>query len=218
MDEQGVNVHPHISTVTYMTGAGAPTLVLQQRCPVEYDAVPEAFGSISEGWLSYPLPGKHMSFDGRFLHGAPASLAPVTSGSDELRITFLANIWLNYHPSGLEMFPASEMASLMTTPQQLRQLSLDLATTDTPVELTGPSSSDPYELELNFGGQTGRDWQAVVPLPHAALSALPPGAAAHIRWPYWKGPASRGDALEDAGEKPRTGIARLQAGPGLWSK
>ena len=218
MDEQGVNVHPHISTVTYLTGAGAPTLVLQQRCPVEYNAVPEAFGSISEGWLSYPAPGKHMSFDGRFLHGAPASLAPATSVSDELRITFLANIWLNYHPSGLEEFPASEMASLMTTPQQVRQLSLDLATTEAPIELTGTAGSDCYELELNFGGQTGKDWQAVVPLPSAALSALPPGAAAHIRWPYWKGPASKRDALAGAGEKTRTGIARLQAGPGLRSR
>ena len=53
-----------------------------------------------------------MCFDGALLHGAPHGLIPVRShAQDQLdrynsngsaeRITFLANIWLNYHPAGL---------------------------------------------------------------------------------------------------------------------
>jgi hypothetical protein len=112
VDEQGINIHPHISTVTYLTTSGAPTLVLNQRCPVEYDAVPEVFGEVSEGWLSFPLAGKHMSFDGQLLHGAPHQLAPPPVQQAEVRVTFLANVWLNYHPSGLEVMTRLSATSL----------------------------------------------------------------------------------------------------------
>jgi len=101
VDEQGLNIHPHTSTVTYLTSVGAPTLVLDKRCPVEYDAVPEVFGAIPQAWLSYPLARKHMSFDARLLHGAPHVLGPLRDSEE--RVTFLANIWLNYHPSGLQV-------------------------------------------------------------------------------------------------------------------
>ena len=101
VDLQGINIHPHISTVTYLTGDGAPTLVCEQRSPVSYDQVPDAFGPIPQAWLSYPLAGKHMSFDGGLLHGAPNALAPLQSAN--MRVTFLANVWLNYHPAGLEV-------------------------------------------------------------------------------------------------------------------
>lgn len=101
VDLQGLNIHPHISTVTYLTGHGAPTLVCEQRCPVSYAEVPDAFGDIPQAWLSYPLPGKHISFDGGLLHGAPNVLAPLQPHG--VRITFLANVWLNYHPSGIQV-------------------------------------------------------------------------------------------------------------------
>ena len=29
VDDFGINVHPHISTITYITGGGAPTIVLE---------------------------------------------------------------------------------------------------------------------------------------------------------------------------------------------
>jgi hypothetical protein len=46
---------------------------------------------ISSAWVSFPSPLKHMSFDGRLLHGAPAlqQLPP-----DAVRVTFLANVGL----------------------------------------------------------------------------------------------------------------------------
>ena len=101
VDLQGLNIHPHISTVTYLTGHGAPTLVCEQRCPVSYAEVPDAFGDIPQAWISYPLAGKHISFDGGLLHGAPNELSPLQPHA--VRITFLANVWLNYHPSGIQV-------------------------------------------------------------------------------------------------------------------
>ena len=72
--EEGVNLCPRVATVTYLSDAGAPTLVLDCHCP------PNAGdtccgGSIGQGWFSHPRRGKQMSYDGRLLHGSPEILA-----------------------------------------------------------------------------------------------------------------------------------------------
>ena len=36
VDNQGLNVHPHISTVTYLSDWGSPTLILEKKTPVQY--------------------------------------------------------------------------------------------------------------------------------------------------------------------------------------
>ena len=64
-------LHPHLSTVTYMTGIGSPTLVTNSRInPLTGEwMVPGKEGGSDEkqveGLVSWPLQGKHMSFDGR---------------------------------------------------------------------------------------------------------------------------------------------------------
>eukprot|EP00121_Abeoforma_whisleri_P009287 Awhi_evm2s8536 len=52
-------------------------------------------------WISYPKKGRHLSFDGRYLHAAPARLLRVPSESkpEGKRITFLCNIWIDHHPT-----------------------------------------------------------------------------------------------------------------------
>ena len=37
VDQQGINIHPHLSTVTYLSDAGAPTLVSKWRPVVLLD-------------------------------------------------------------------------------------------------------------------------------------------------------------------------------------
>ena len=85
----GINVHPQvsspspcprcfashharvqISTVTYLTRDGSPTIVLDCTAHTQYGKVQRQ--DISRAWVSFPCPQKHMSFDGRLLHGAPA--------------------------------------------------------------------------------------------------------------------------------------------------
>lgn len=120
-------VHPHISTVTYLTNLGAPTMVIDDY----------RIDNVTGDWLvpdqkpkavvSWPRTGKHLSFDGRLLHAAPIELMQdqlweqqikVPSELDESfkklqsrrnrRVTFLVNIWLNYKPFNIERFPMPE--------------------------------------------------------------------------------------------------------------
>jgi len=120
-------VHPHVSTVTYLTGLGPPTFVVNYRVnsltgdwisPVEKRAD-------VEGFVSWPATGKHLSFDGRFHHAAPPALMENGKFARQCmlscdrkdpalqkrlvrrhrRVTFLVNVWLNYHPFEVKPFP-----------------------------------------------------------------------------------------------------------------
>ena len=68
----GLNVHPHVATVTYLSDKGGPTVVLEHTsgCEVGQDFS----GRVDRVFMSYPEAGKHMSFDGRYLHLAPGDL------------------------------------------------------------------------------------------------------------------------------------------------
>lgn len=114
----GILVHPHLSTVTYLTNMGGPTVVLGCVSPMDADNLPEIMGPINEAMVSRPMPGKHISFDGRLLHGAPADADIWSAGSGGSggakgsRVTFLVNVWLNHVPSSAEPFPTEKMAGL----------------------------------------------------------------------------------------------------------
>jgi len=73
----GVNVHPHIATVTYLTDVGVATMFLE-KCVgspvVDQDILA---GPVDRGYISWPLAGKHVSFDGRWLHGAPEDISQI---------------------------------------------------------------------------------------------------------------------------------------------
>lgn len=83
LEEQVPNLllHPRLATVTYLTDFGTPTLILDQRSPPPADKDKKTLeGSIRKGWLSHPIQGKHIAFDGRLLHGAPSTFFPQVSG------------------------------------------------------------------------------------------------------------------------------------------
>ena len=68
-------LHPRVATITYLSDIGVPTLILNKRSPPPSDHEKESLnGSIKEAWLSHPYFGKHVAFDGRFLHGAPGKM------------------------------------------------------------------------------------------------------------------------------------------------
>mmetsp|Transcript_28112 Transcript_28112/g.47663 ORF Transcript_28112/g.47663 Transcript_28112/m.47663 type:complete len:443 (-) Transcript_28112:2123-3451(-) len=131
-------IHPHISTVTYLTDLGAPTMVLSKRVdPMSGAYVTDADddGSMSnvDGLVSFPKQGKHLSFDGRYLHAAPSDLLrdglfeeqckfdrPDGIDMKEMkvlerrhrRVSFLVNVWLNYHPYNVHPFPETMISNL----------------------------------------------------------------------------------------------------------
>jgi len=82
LEEQLPNymLHPRVATVTYLSDVGVPTLVLDKRSPPPRDIEKKTLnGSIENGWLSCPIVGKHIAFDGRLLHGAPGTFFPSSS-------------------------------------------------------------------------------------------------------------------------------------------
>jgi hypothetical protein len=110
----GVHVHPHLSTVTYLTPVGAPTLILDTMAPASAStgAVKAIYGPITSGAISFPCLGKTIVFDGSKLHGAvpPAKSSGAPNGAR--RVTFLVNVWLNHRPYAVEPLPAKLAKSM----------------------------------------------------------------------------------------------------------
>jgi hypothetical protein len=124
-------IHPHLSTVTYLTDLGAPTMVLSKRVdPMTGENIIDE--SDISGLIAWPSTGKHLSFDGRHLHAAPSDLMErgvfdeqckfAAEGMNDKqkkladrrhrRVTFLVNIWLNYKPFNVNLFPDTMLNSL----------------------------------------------------------------------------------------------------------
>ena len=85
LEDQSPNLllHPRVATVTYFTNSGPPTVVFNQRSPPPNDVQKHTLqgSNITHAWISHPQIGKHIAFDGRFLHGAPATFFPPISSS-----------------------------------------------------------------------------------------------------------------------------------------
>mmetsp|Transcript_33042 Transcript_33042/g.80294 ORF Transcript_33042/g.80294 Transcript_33042/m.80294 type:complete len:418 (-) Transcript_33042:240-1493(-) len=79
-ESDGVNIHPHIGTVTYFCESGAPTVFLE-KCVGSPIIGSSIAGKIETGYISWPRMGKHVSFDGRWLHGAPEELKDALANS-----------------------------------------------------------------------------------------------------------------------------------------
>jgi len=123
-DGQGIQIHPHIATVTYVNAGGAPTVVLERPSPLL--ATDPLESDVASCTACSPRVGRHLSFDGRMLHGAPSTVlarplaTPPATASSRVskrvavpkRITFLVNVWLNHVPGGAVPLPAAVGAKL----------------------------------------------------------------------------------------------------------
>ena len=126
-EEFGLGSFPLLSTVTYLTENSYPTLVF----PHCYD---EAEDEHMDGFVvSHPRRGKHLMFDGRMLHGAPACQAMCRSDSDAetkgIRVTFLVNLWQHSKPCGINSLDPSVRDALKEKgkPKEFCELDMELA-------------------------------------------------------------------------------------------
>jgi hypothetical protein len=155
----GLMLHPRVATITYLSNVGAPTLILDKRSPPPNDVM-ELGGEITRGWLSGPRIGKHVAFDGRLLHGAPATFFPGVALGDVVveappakkqksndgvasiprpekppqRITFMVNVWLNHCPMDAELLDDDIVEKLKTPSDNKSNLSLAKTTQDSPLD------------------------------------------------------------------------------------
>jgi hypothetical protein len=130
-EKYNLGLFPTISTVTYVTDQlSVPTMVLD--CTA---STPVGTG-IRDCFLSLPIQGKHIAFDGALLHGAPCHLAkfatlnwPVSSSSNALaeRITFLVNVWIGHQPATVQPLSLSLSPSLSLSTLSLSSTSTSVA-------------------------------------------------------------------------------------------
>lgn len=91
------NAHPALCTVTFLSGCGAPVVVFDSRS----NDVGRREGPPRRGYVSYPVPGKHVSFLGDLINGAPDELSAerlVGAKDEEPRVAILVNIWPKGQP------------------------------------------------------------------------------------------------------------------------
>ena len=126
-----MSLHPWVSTVTYLTSRGPPTLVYEHTLTGVAGLEGDAMGKVDRVGVIWPTSFKHMSFDGRFLHGGVGDLCPEGDSwppkrmptvnvegaaevkrfrREEMRITFLVNVWLNHKPFAIERCVAEYVA------------------------------------------------------------------------------------------------------------
>jgi len=103
--EYGLVVSPLLATVTYLSDAGASTIVAPHTvlCAATFEYKREA--GEPAAMIVPPKVGRHLRFDGRWLHGAPASYMPPAAAPYE-RVTFCVNIWIGHKPGRCVRFPA----------------------------------------------------------------------------------------------------------------
>jgi len=98
----GLGYFPVLSTVTYLSSnhSANPTVVFSHTYETAQDH------PINSAVISHAERGKHLVFDGRLLHGAPAhprlrrdvDKLSLTRCYDDMRVTFLVNVWMNGKP------------------------------------------------------------------------------------------------------------------------
>ena len=158
-EAQGLLLHPHIASVTYLNAPpeAAPTLVLE--CPSPLLESESPCGPISGAIACWPVSGRHLAFDGKKLHGAMSDLAAAASAASTSdassasgkgkaraepapsagkRVTFLVNIWLNHVPWGAEALPLSVTKGLGALPA----VKLALGASSAPLPTTRLSASE----------------------------------------------------------------------------
>lgn len=116
----GLGYFPILSTVTYLTENSYPTLVFPHCHDEPEDEQMESL------LVSHPRRGKHLAFDGRLLHGAPAcqGMCQNTSNDAEehstgIRVTFLVNLWQHSKPCGIHVLSPNVRAAVRQSVEAL---------------------------------------------------------------------------------------------------
>jgi len=169
--------HPAVSTVTYLGGFGAPTLVL--------DKADASHGPILKAALSWPTPRAHLRFNGNLLHGAvplpPAFNRAATwpqdlKGLDAYRVTLLVNLWLDYRPASVKLFPKRLIHTLKTGPGVHFDLADASEETGEELQLASASGPGTSVLDTSFGSFfSGGAASAEVVKEHTLLMPLGEG-------------------------------------------
>ena len=178
--DQGLLLHPMVSTVTYLTTprAAAPTVVLGRPSPLLASESP--CGSVPSAAACWPALGRHLAFDGKLLHGALPNLTPSPTtptppapgaAAARKRVTFLVNVWLNHVPWGAEKLPKSIAKQLSVAASGVR-MGLGEAVPVPPQPVCSTLGDALPPLASWTFGEPSAKLTLSMPWPHAAVATL----------------------------------------------
>jgi hypothetical protein len=157
------NIHPYLGTVSYFSEVGAPTIIFPKTTAgptissedfIGYSVGEDGLPLLTQAYISRVLPGKHIAFDGRFLHAAPTNFWDQIQEAQQRknkegpsqrnrskgprsrpkRATFLVNVWINHKP-----YDAVPMEPALQSRLSKFKVSLDLSQ---------HSPSEPYQVAV----------------------------------------------------------------------
>jgi hypothetical protein len=147
-------------------------MVLEKTAPLEYGG--DMAGDVGACYFSRPMLGKHMCFDGRYLHAAPSDLRSqlwpsVTAdrggagAGEKRRVTFLVNIWLNHKPLAAE--PPED--AVLERMRARGPVPVRLAVVRAPraVQVGGQGEGAAREVVWEFRGEGRGRYSVIVPVP-----------------------------------------------------
>ena len=178
--DQGLLLHPMVSTVTYLTmpRAAAPTVVLGRPSPLLASESP--CGSVPSAAACWPALGRHLAFDGKLLHGALPNLTPSpttptppapAAAAARKRVTFLVNVWLNHVPWGAEKLPKSIAKQLSVAASGVR-MGLGEAVPVPPQPVCSTLGDALPPLASWTFGEPSAKLTLSMPWPHATVATL----------------------------------------------
>ncbi|CAK9073735.1 unnamed protein product [Durusdinium trenchii] len=204
LERSGVNVHPMLGTVTYLSqgedsdSAQLSTLTLDVLSSVQRTGedvmLPPSGGS---AWCTVVPPrlGRHLAFDGRFLHGATA---PRTRPCRGQRVTFLANIWVGHQPGNASPLPTDLQA--FTGPESMRSVDKAL------------SSPFPLPTQAKVVEIAASDEIKNFPLEGGELRVVPPPGGNDLEVLSYMTPASWSLCIARRYKKPAPATAPSSSG------
>lgn len=181
--ESGDNITPWVATVTYLSEVGAPTFTLPRSCPERVGEPLDDGTPVRRGFLSFPKPGKHMSFPGSWLHGAPTlglpeppcgSADPKLRRRRQKRVSLLVNVWLGRKPLLAAPLPEALLSRLSPClakpPFELGQPTPALTLSTQDPKLGGEGAAK-REFSWTVAQEGDCDCELVVTLPIEQLAA-----------------------------------------------
>eukprot|EP00051_Salpingoeca_urceolata_P031083 m.10316 g.10316 ORF g.10316 m.10316 type:complete len:459 (-) comp3750_c0_seq2:22-1398(-) len=153
--------YPAMSTITYLSDTGSPTLIFNQTTPDGNSNVP-LLPEVAA--LFYPQMSKHVTFAGNLMHGVVGELGKTHPGHEPsgVRGTFLVNWWTTTpRPPNTRVPPKNVVASLIKQSQDVVGVPRGTAT---------PATMHSFE---SFGHDTSQSVVVVLPPADRLHVALP---------------------------------------------
>lgn len=191
--------------MTYLSGHGAPTVVIAQRV-----LAGPGRATAATGYVSHPAAGKHIAFDGDLLHGVPPELMlPRAADADGLRLKLLVNVWSEHRLRCADPLPDECVAAARLKVGHVEAFLRDAGPAAAAVARLGSVGCAGGVHGFAFGRSGDEEHELWMPLP--APRSMEPGGTVRLDF-------SGGPGCVTVRKPPRAGGKRKRKKKGKQSK